>query len=279
MNDKRGHMAALRSIGRLADDDIELAPAALTLGALDRPGVALEPYREHIASLAEAARKSAGDHDFLEARMASINRLMFETYGYQGDAETAETYDDPRNANLLDVIESRAGLPVSIGIIYIHAARAAGCDITGLAFPGHFLLRATDSAARMIIDPFHGGQTLEAGHLRDLLKQFMGADAELSPRHHAPVGNRDILLRLQNNIKARALKENDSARASQVLERMAVLAPEVASVWQELGILSAHLGNMKQAMQALETFLDLAPPKDQEREAETLLEQIKSSLN
>ena len=81
MNDKRGHMAALRSIGRLADDDIELAPAALTLGALDRPGVALEPYREHISSLAKAARKSAGDHDFLEARMASINRLMFETYG------------------------------------------------------------------------------------------------------------------------------------------------------------------------------------------------------
>jgi regulator of sirC expression with transglutaminase-like and TPR domain len=272
-------MAALKRIGRLADDDIELAEAALILGALDRPGTPLEPYREHISSLAEAARKAAGDHDFLEERLASINRLMFETYGYKGDAETAETYDDPKNANLLDVIDSRSGLPVSIGILYIHAARAAGCAITGLAFPGHFLLRATDSAARIIIDPFHGGQTLEAGHLRDLLKQFMGADAELSPQHHAPVGNRDILLRLQNNIKARALKANDTARAGEILERMALMAPDVATVWQELGILSAHLGNLKQAMQALETFLDFAPPREQEREAESLLEQIKSSLN
>jgi len=177
------------------------------------------------------------------------------------------------------VVDRRTGLPVSIGILYIHAARAAGLDITGLAFPGHFLLRATDGAERIIIDPFHGGQALEAGHLRDLLKQFMGADAELTPRHHAPVGNRDILLRLQNNIKARALKVNDTARASEILERMALVAPGVASVWQELGILSVHMGNLRRAMNALEIFLDFAPSQDEEREAESLLKQIKSSLN
>ena len=276
MNDKQDHMAALERIGRLADDRIDLAEAALVLGALDRPGVALDPYREHLSSLAAAGRKLAGDRDFLDAHVAAINRLMFETHVYKGDTET---YDNPENANLLDVIDNRAGLPVSIGILYIHAARAAACEITGLAFPGHFLLRATDGAARIIIDPFHGGQTLEAGHLRDLLKQFMGADAELTPRHHAPVGNRDILLRLQNNIKARALNADDAARASEILERMVLVAPEVASVWQELGILSVHMGNLRRAMNALETFLDFAPPQDQEREAEFLLKQIKSSLN
>ena len=107
----------------------------------------------------------------------------------------------------------------------------------------------------------------------------MGADAELTPHHHAPVGNRDILLRLQNNIKARALQDNDTARATEMLERMVLFAPQVASVWQELGILSAHLGNLRQAMNALETFLDFAPPQDEEREAENLLKRIKTSLN
>ena len=276
MTGKSDHMAALKRIGRLEDEAIDLAEAALVLGALDKPGVTLDPYREHLAELAAAAHQAAGDHDFLETRTAAINRLMFESHGYRGDTET---YDNPENANLLDVVDRRTGLPVSIGILYIHAARAAGRDITGLAFPGHFLLRATDGAERIIIDPFHGGQALEAGHLRDLLKQFMGADAELTPRHHAPVGNRDILLRLQNNIKARALKVNDTARASEILERMALVAPGVASVWQELGILSVHMGNLRRAMNALETFLDFAPSQDEEREAESLLKQIKSSLN
>ena len=276
MTGKSDHMAALKRIGRLEDEAIDLAEAALVLGALDKPGVTLDPYREHLAELAAAAHQAAGDHDFLETRTAAINRLMFDSHGYRGDTET---YDSPENANLLDVVDRRTGLPVSIGILYIHAAHAAGLDITGLAFPGHFLLRATDGAERIIIDPFHGGQALEAGHLRDLLKQFMGADAELTPRHHAPVGNRDILLRLQNNIKARALKVNDTARASEILERMALVAPGVASVWQELGILSVHMGNLRRAMNALETFLDFAPSQDEEREAESLLKQIKSSLN
>lgn len=276
MNRKLDHMAALKRIGRLPDDRIDLAESALILGALDRPGVALEPYHEHLSNLATEAREASGDHDFLETRAASINRLIFETHGYRGDIET---YDNPENANLLNVIDSRAGLPVSIGILYVHAARASGCNITGLAFPGHFLLRVTDGAARIIIDPFHGGQILEAGHLRDLLKQFMGADAELTPRHHAPVGNRDILLRLQNNIKTRALKASVTSRASEILERMALLAPEVASVWQELGILSVQTRNLRRAVVALETFLNLSTSQDEEQEAESLLKQIKSSMN
>ncbi len=275
MNGKQVLLAALESIGEIEDEAIDLAEAALVLGALDRPWAGLDPYRNHLADLAAAARPG-GDIDHLEGRAAFLNRLMFETERYAGDSEN---YDDPQNANLLHVINRRAGLPVSIGILYIHAARAAGYNITGLAFPGHFLLRITEGAARLIVDPFHGGQALEAGHLRDLLKQFMGADAELSPRHHAPVGNRDILLRLLNNIKTRALKGNDTARAIEILERMVLFAPGIATVWQELGILSAHMGNLRQAMDALETFLDFAPPQDEEREAESLLNKIKAGLN
>jgi len=276
MSSKQDNIAKLAHIGGLTELEIDLAETALLLSALDKPDRELTPYRAHLADLAAAAKATTGTHDFLDGRVAAINRLMFESHGYCGDIET---YDEPENANLLDVIDRRAGLPVSIGIIYMHAARAAGCDISGLAFPGHFLLRVTEGATRMIVDPFHGGQTLEAGHLRDLLKQFLGADAELNPRHHAPVNDRDILLRLQNNIKSRALNAGETERAGEILERMALIAPNVASVWRELGLLSMHLGNLRRAVNAFETFLNFAPPTDQEREAESLLEQIKSSLN
>ena len=276
MNGKQDHIAELTHVGGLAEVEIDLAETALLLSALDKPDTDLTPYRAHLSDLAAAAKPMAGTHDFLDSRVTAINRLMFENHGYRGNIET---YDEPENANLLDVIDRRTGLPVSIGILYMHTARAAGCDISGLAFPGHFLLRVTEGAGRMIIDPFHSGQTLEAGHLRDLLKQFLGADAELTPRHHAPVNDRDILLRLQNNIKSRALSAGETARAGEILERMALIAPNVASVWQELGVLSVHLGNLRRAICALETFLNFEPPADQEREASSLLKQIKSSLN
>src|SRR3546814_8592275 len=42
-------------------------------------------------------------------------------FGYHGDTES---YDDPQNADLVRVIDRRMGLPVSLGVLYIHAARA-----------------------------------------------------------------------------------------------------------------------------------------------------------
>ncbi len=58
-------------------------------------------------------------------------------YGYRGDAET---YDDLANANLIRVIERRKGLPVALGVMWLHAARAAGWAAHGVDFPAHFLV-------------------------------------------------------------------------------------------------------------------------------------------
>ena len=137
----------------------------------------------------------------------------------------------PRTRTCFRSSTVRVGLPVSLGILYIHAARAQGWAVDGLAFPGHFLVRMDEGDRRVIVDPFHQGQALEAGHLRGLLKQFQGADVELAPAHYAPVGNRAILLRLQNNIKSRALQAGDGARAAAILERMPA---DRAGCWRPL---------------------------------------------
>lgn len=268
----------LRDAGARADDSIDLADTALLLGALDTPNARLAHYRAHIGRLAGgvASRAGADDEPPLERRRGHINAVLFEDNGYGGDTES---YDDPENANLLRVIDRRAGLPVSLGILYIHLARAQGWAVDGLAFPGHFLLRMDDRDRRLIVDPFHRGQTLEAGHLRGLLKQFRGADAELEPSHYAPVGNRAILLRLQNNIKTRALRAGDTGRAVAILERMLLIAPEAGGVWHELGILRARLGTMKGAVRALERGLSCGLPDTARAHAESALARLKTGLH
>src|SRR3546814_4700292 len=143
--------------------------------------------------------------------------VLVERYGYRGDGET---YDDMVNANLMRVIDRRRGLPVALGILYLHGARAQGWAICGLNFPGHFLLRLDLGAERSIIDPFNGGQTRDAVALRALLKGMAGENAELRPEHTRPVGCRDVLLRLQNNIKLRYVQEERSVDALAILEKI-----------------------------------------------------------
>ena len=267
---------ALCAVGALADEAIDLADTALLLGALDQPGASLVHYRAHVERLGADVAAFARADEPLERRRRHLNSVLFEAHGYTGDNES---YDAPENANLLQVIDRRAGLPVSLGILYIHAARAQGWAVDGLAFPGHFLVRMDEGDRRVIVDPFHRGQALEAGHLRGLLKQFQGADAELAPAHYAPVGNRSILLRLQNNIKTRALEAADGARAAAILERMLLIAPEAGGLWHELGLVRSRLGTIKGALEALERCLACPLPEDARSRAEATLAALTASLH
>ena len=138
----------------------------------------------------------------LAARARALNEIILLKHGYSGDELT---YDDVQNANLIRVVDRRKGLPVALGILYLHAARAQGWDSVGLAFPGHFLIRLSDGPERLIIDPFHGGRICDAASLRELLKAMAGQDVELTPRITRRCPDRDVLLRLQNNIKSRLL--------------------------------------------------------------------------
>ena len=267
---------ALRAVGALADEAIDLADAALLLGALDRPSAPLAHYRSHVGQLGTDVAALARGGEPLERRRHHLNAVLFDAHGYAGDIES---YDAPENANLLQVIDRRAGLPVSLGILYIHAARAQGWAVDGLAFPGHFLVRMDEGDRRVIVDPFHRGQALEAGHLRGLLKQFQGADVELAPAHYAPVGNRTILLRLQNNLKTRALQAGDGARAAAILERMLLIAPDAGGLWHELGTLRGRLGTIKGAVEALEQGLACPLPDADRSRVEAALAALRTSLH
>ena len=276
MNSRREAREILRRIGSQPDEDIDLAEAALALGALDRADQPLDRYRRHLAALArDMAERFDPDTDCLEARITLLHEVIIDRHGYTGDTDT---YDDLQNANLLRVIDRRKGLPVALGILYLHAARSMGWSMVGLNFPGHFLVRLDVHAERAILDPFNAGQVRTAVDLRDLLKATAGTAAELEPAYYQPVGNRDILLRLQNNLKLRHLSSNDVPQALDVLDGMRLMAPKESALWRETGLLEAHRGNLEQAITALETFIRLGGTDHQLHQAAMLVQQLKTRL-
>jgi regulator of sirC expression with transglutaminase-like and TPR domain len=269
--------ALLRRYGRADDAGIDLAAAALALAALGRPEVTVAPYRSHLRALAAdvtaAARQEGLD---LAARIHTLNTVLFEEYGYAGDSET---YNDLRNADLMSVIDRRRGLPIALGILYIHAARAQGWAIEGVNFPGHFLLRLRAGGASVIVDPFNGGRLRGAADLDKLIKSMEGDDAELRPEHCQPAGNRQMLLRLQNNIKLRLLRDDKLAEAAMVVERMLLIAPEDVTLWYEAGVLQGRIGNLRASITALETLMGLSRGGEAQDMARQLLAETRSRLN
>ena len=231
---------------------LDLLEAALLLSVL-RSDVEpdLQPFRQHVATMASDLA------DLVHRRGASPEQLaeiVARSYAYRGDSDT---YDDLQNADLVRVIERRKGLPVALSILYLHVARAQGWDAEGLAFPAHFLIRVGIDGARHVVDPFHDGVVRDAAQLRLLLRQVLGPDAELHPQHFDPVSDRDVLLRLENNVRLRLAKREDWAGAAQSLERMLAIAPDRPELLFEAGQLNARLDKRRAAIAAFERFLDI----------------------
>jgi len=264
--------AFLRGLAGLGEARLPLAQAALALAALDRPRVDLARYHHHLAALVDEVGAAASR---TSDRIEALNSVLIGRYGYAGDTLT---YDDLQNANLMRVVDRRKGLPVALGILYIHAGRAQGWDVAGLAFPGHFMVRLEADGRRRIIDPFHQGRVREAAELRELLKSTVGQAAELSPEHYADVSDRAVLLRLQNNVKLRLVQTRQTEGALAAIDSMLLFAPEEASLWYEAGQINAALGKLLAAITALERFLTLTDDATARHRAALLLQQLRARL-
>ncbi|MCA0199264.1 MAG: transglutaminase-like domain-containing protein [Proteobacteria bacterium] len=275
--------AALGHVSSQVDEAIDIADIALVLASFDHPSTDLKIYRDHVRELAEAVHVAMLESGFdvdnpgPEEMAEVLSNVIARDFNYVGDEEN---YNDLDNANMMRVIERRRGLPVSLGILYLAAARAQGWVAAGLNFPGHFLVRLESrDGRRAIIDPFYNGRVMESRALRELLKLVRGTAVELDSSHYRPVSNRDVLVRLQNNVKTRRMELNEIAGALEAVEAMQMLDPENASLWREAGVMHMRLGHLKHAVEAFEGFVSRTPEGADRRKIAQVIEELRERLH
>jgi len=274
--------AALDAAGQLPDAELDLAAVALQYARIDAPEADWRSAARHLSELARDTVAAATADPVADggdgARRAMVLRgVLLDQRGYHGDNEG---YDAPENANLIHVVERRRGLPVALGILWLHAAEAAGWHAWGLDFPGHFLLGVEGAHGQAVMDPFNPGAPLGAPELRALLKRMQGAQAELRPEFLLPVPKRSVLLRLQNNLKLRRLQAGDVAGALVCAEDMLRAAPDAAVLWRETALMNQRLDRIGAALACLDRFLALVPPATEAaQQARGMAAELRQRLN
>jgi regulator of sirC expression with transglutaminase-like and TPR domain len=266
----------LKRLGEQAETSVDIAECALMFAALDHPERPLGSYRAHLSDIAERARDQAAVAREPEAAGRGLIQVLAGHFGYEGDRIR---YDDPQNADLMAVMDRRRGLPVALGILYIHAARAAGYAAQGLYAPGHFLLAVNVKKRDVLIDPFCGGAALDHEKLLSppsLVDPATAAD----PRALLPVTDIDVLLRLQFNIKMRAQGAGEVPRAAAIAERMLLIAPGRAQLWFDYAKLKEELGTHGAARAGFEKCLTLVKAGEPlHNEVQLALSALKRRLN
>lgn len=237
----------------------ELGPAALTIARIEYPALEIQRYLDRLDEMgARAARRLDGATLSSSDTIATLNEYLYEEEGFGGNRDQ---YDDPRNSFLNEVLDRRTGIPITLAVVYLEVARRAGLPITGVNFPGHFLLRAPGGIAGddLIIDPFHGGALLSEFDCRQLLRNHVGDEAAFDRSLLAPATRHDIVVRMLVNLKRLYVRMRSFPQARVVSTLLLTADPSAVHELRDRGLLAYHLEDFSSALRDLEEYLRLSP--------------------
>ena len=197
-----------------------LARGALLIALEDYPHLDIDEYLGRLDDLARRVAKKCAPGEPPVFRLGHLHAEMFDVDGYRGDESN---YYDPRNAYLNEVIDRRIGLPLSLSIIFLHIAAAAGLTAFGVGLPAHFIVKVQFELNEVYVDPFHSGATLTVPEIGSLVSDMTGGRMRLSSEHLRSSTGRQILHRLLANLQSMWTKAGDTRKAAAAGERMKLL--------------------------------------------------------
>jgi regulator of sirC expression with transglutaminase-like and TPR domain len=254
--------ARARSLAALARD---AAPDALVRGALivasvEHGDVDPAPVLETLGAMGHEAARRLARLPGVEARVAALSDYLFEDLGFHGNEAR---YDDPRNSFVNDVLQRRAGIPISLAVVYLHVGRQAGLPLDGVNFPGHFLVRAASGAPHepdLLIDVFHRGAILREADCQRLLERHAGGEVILTAEALATADTRQTLVRMATNLKRLYVRSRSFPQALDVTHLLVALDETSTVELRDRGLLAYQLKRFPEALRDLERYLQLLSP-------------------
>ncbi len=258
---------ALESFAELLareDVRIDLAHACLMIAQDAYPKLDIERYLGEIERMAMRLRGRMPQTLAPEERVAALNEFLFDEIGYAGNTET---YYDPRNSYLNEVMDRKVGIPITLSVLYMAVGRRVGLPLEGVSFPGHFLVRLRLRNGVLILDPFAAGAPQSAAELRERLQRVIPAGAldkvataDLPLEQFLePATNRQILARVLRNLKGIYRNDDKPQDELDVLNRMMLVAPESAAELRDRGIVYQRLECYRAALKDLTDYVEREP--------------------
>lgn len=261
------------------EEDLDLAEAALLIAQEEQPDLDVAHYLKRLDQLADAVRTELPPSPTHNDTLKCLNTRLFFKEGLRGN--TGEYYD-PRNSFLNEVLETKAGIPITLSVIYMEVGRRLGLALVGIGFPGHFLVRYSGPDGEQILDPFLGGANLSEAQLAAKLRSMYGENNPLAAQVSkllTPATKKEILTRMLGNLKGVYLNKGDFERALSVIDRMVLIRPDAATEFRDRGAVQQRLGRMQGAVRDFKKYLALAPDAPDADRIRALIQRSVAQLN
>ncbi len=110
----------------------------------------------------------------------ALSHYLFQEEGFRGN--TTDYYNSSNNL-FNDVLDQRTGMPITLSILYIAVGTRLGLPVSGVSFPGHFLVHYANRPESFFIDPFAKGKLLSKADCEKRLMERYGEAIPPQPGH------------------------------------------------------------------------------------------------
>lgn len=210
-------------LGFIRSQQYELESGMLLLARTVTPSLDSARLSRELDRLGERCRELFQESHTVRDKCRVLNRVLFHETGLAGDVDS---YTDPRNSFIDQVLERRRGIPLSLSILYLLVAERAGLLLEPVGLPGHFLVGSYHEERPFFIDPFYQGAFRSADEVFQILRQN-----NVIPRASdlAPTTVREVLVRCCRNLINHYGAAGDAARS----KLFASFAEEFEAVHQQ----------------------------------------------
>lgn len=250
--------AALEQVLSLSDKQMNLAEAALMVARIEYPQLDIKTYLAQIQQLADEishrlpSAPSAGD------TLNQLNQVLFVEKGFSGNRDN---YYDPRNSFLNDVMDRKMGIPISLSILYLQLGDSLGLPLSGVSFPGHFLVKLDLDDGAIILDPYYGGISLSEDDLYERLQDFYGDKAKRQDTFGLLKSSSklDIVTRIMRNLRNLYMHDGDWEKALLMADLMVEFDTDKADSIKSRAAVYDKLECGLSALNDYKTYLKINP--------------------
>ncbi len=258
MSSTNSNTNAFKVLLNQPDNNISLAKAALMIAKLEYPELNIDDYLLKIQTIAEEINNRLPATANAAEILKQLNHVLFIEKGYEGNTAS---YYDPRNSFLNDVIERKLGIPISLSILYIELGHALGLPLSGISFPGHFLVKLEISDGAIILDPYFGGISLDEEDIEERLHEYYGSKLNKSRAYGvlASSTNKEIILRIIRNLRNLYMQEENWTKSLPLADLMVEMDDDQADALKARGAIYDQQECHIPALADYSAYLKLSP--------------------
>lgn len=241
------------------DDSIPLFEAALSIAQDVSPQLDLMAAQLEVDGFARRLQQRLPTDASDLQKLRLLNHLFYRELGF---GPNLNHFYDPDNSYLDRVIATRRGIPISLAVLYMEIAQQIGLALSGVSFPGHFLMKLPLAAGAVVLDPLSGA-SLSQAELEERLIPYLQQQAKTGETPLADylqaASTREILVRMLRNLKEIQLENQHWQALLEVQQRLMILLPDDMIERRDRGSTYAMLECPQAALQDFEAYLRERP--------------------